>query len=360
MKRLLFILPLLTLPLALACANGFANKSVNIGDKEHIKPSSEHILIQGSLHCINFGDSIWLNRHSEQMLSTAKATINPVKAHTPSGITIDFATNSRVVVPIFSQQPNANATRAVFAIYKDGKAVSSVKDFDFTLENPTGEMTHWTLVMPITNGVTFGGLDVQEGAEFETIEPDRRKAYVAIGDSITHGVGQYSLSSDGTYPWIVAQNLDLRLYNLGVGGSKITSSIATDFDELDVEVITILWGYNDWNAKDRRFEQLGEDYKLLLEKLRRSHRKAMIYAILPTYTLSKESKYREPKVSIDPLRQVQKEAIESLIEAGDDRLVMIDGWEISTAEDLKDKVHFSEEGARRFAQRLTAEINKYY
>ncbi len=360
MKNVLFTLASLALALTLACANGATNENVATQKLEHIKPSSEHILIQGSVHCRDFGDSIWLNRHSEQMLAGAKATINSVKANTPSGITIDFATDSKVVVPIFSQQPNANATRAVFAIYKDGEAVSNVKDFDLKLENPEGEMTHWTLVMPITNGVTFSGLDVEPGAKFETVEPDKRKAYVAIGDSITHGVGQYVLASDGTYPWQVAANLDLRLYNLGVGGSKITSSIASDFDELDVEVITLLWGYNDWNAKERTFDELGADYKLLLENLRKSHPKAMIYAILPTFTLSTESKFRVPKVSIDPLREVEKTAIEEVIASGDNRLVMVDGWAISSAEDLQDKVHFSVDGAKRFAARLTAEIEKSY
>ncbi len=349
--RKIFISLSITFSIVAACASTKTNEDLY---GHLVKPTSEFVTIKGTNHAVTFAnDSVWLNRHSAEFLDKSVSTINPINANSASGISVLITTDAKRIKPKFSGIPGSKQKIAFFAIYRNGEFVDKKKGYDFELINETGEKNTWQIYMPIFNGVTFKGFELDKEAKLYPNPTKKQDVYVAIGNSITHGTGQYSESSDNTYPSIVARTLDLDLYNIAVGGSRITPEIPSEFENLEADIITLLWGYNDWNANTHTIEELSVRYAQLLRNIRETQPKATIYAILPTFTTADEPKLRQPKTDkIDKLRQVEIDAIEAQIAGGDDKLIMVDGQALSSEQDLCDKVHFSAEGASNFANKL--------
>jgi len=177
--------------------------------------------------------------------------------------------------------------------------------------------------------------------------------YVAIGNSITHGTGQKA--GYETYPFIVSQKKGWDLYNVAVGGSKISWPVAKMLSDKHIDVITILWGYNDWNAGFTPKGEIIPRYSKLLKILAKDHPDAKIYCILPTAT--KATAPKRGNLTLDDIRNAEKQAAESLIKKGFSNIKIINGKEISDKSLLNDKVHFTVEGAKQFAENLLKHLN---
>jgi lysophospholipase L1-like esterase len=149
---------------------------------------------------------------------------------------------------------------------------------------------------------------------------------------------------------LLTQSKGWQLYNLATGGSKISWPVANMIKDKKIDVITVLWGYNDWNAGFMDDGRLQANYKKLLELLVKHHPDTKIYCILPTAT--KREKPRKGNSTIGQVRQAEKAVVEDLQKNGNKNLYLIKGYEISGVNDLKDLVHFSTEGAAGFADRL--------
>jgi lysophospholipase L1-like esterase len=181
---------------------------------------------------------------------------------------------------------------------------------------------------------------------------------VAIGNSITQGTGQQA--SYQTYPFILAQKKGWTLYNLAVGGSKISWPVARLLQGKKVDVITILWGYNDWNAGFLPDKQIKNNYTKLLKGLLKAQPQARIYCILPTYTNRTTAK--KGTATIDGIRQAEAAVVKSFQKKGYHNLFVVDGSKISDSNFLKPKgskdvVHFTPEGAKKFATALYKMMN---
>ncbi|MEJ7830313.1 MAG: hypothetical protein WKF91_19040 [Segetibacter sp.] len=66
---------------------------------------------------------------------------------------------------------------------------------------------------------------MDDNSKLSSYRPLKKKVYIGFGDSITHGRGQDG-ASYLTYPYILSQKLNMELYNLGIGGSRIALPIA--------------------------------------------------------------------------------------------------------------------------------------
>ena len=60
------------------------------------------------------------------------------------------------------------------------------------------------VVLPSWHGIDFLGLELADGYTLEINENLNRPVYVAIGDSISHGTGQGSVSYK-TWPFLLAR-----------------------------------------------------------------------------------------------------------------------------------------------------------
>jgi len=287
----------------------------------------------------------------------AAVKFDPMKARTQSGISITFRSSSPAIRMHFDTLANSSHRTRNFGVFMDGELYKDgISELDFTIENSDEEMHNWEVWLPVFSGVVFKGLDLVDGYEPEVLPVEDKPVYVAIGNSITHGVGQ-SHGSHLTYPYHLADTLGYRLYNLGIGGSRINSGITANLNRLPSPpaLITVLWGYNDAVYSATGLSQVMDDYRNLVRTLAENHPGATICGILQTYTPTNET--NNPENSIQLLRAGQSSVLKELnLEYGNIRI--IDGWEITTAEDLADAVHLNDDGAQRFAYRLAGRLKK--
>ncbi len=325
-----------------------------------VKPNDAAISFGGTFFIDKSDELVRLNRFDKKTEKAKETFMNPLQMHTQSGVRINFATNSSKIILHFVQRTDAKVRAGFMAVYKDGTFYEYIKLLKkdsltpMTIENQDGaEWADWQIVLPAYYGMDFGGIEIEKGAGLKKVRAEKKKVYVAIGNSITHGTGQKA--SDQTYPWLLAQKNNWDLYNLGVGGSKISWPVAKMLEDKHIDVITVLWGYNDWNA-GYTLEQITERYTKLLDLLLTHHPLATIYCILPTTT--KRDAPKKGTLSIDQIRAAEKAIVEEFQQKGFKNLHLIRGYEISSQDDLRDVVHFNIEGAARFADKLNEQIHQ--
>jgi len=93
-----------------------------------------------------------------------------------------------------------------------------------------------------------------------------------------------------------------------------------------------------------------------------NHPDAKIYCITPTYTNAKKPKNGD--ITLDEIRKAEADAVKKLQKKGYKNIYLINGSELSGSENLKpegskDKVHFTVEGAAKFAEELNKIIKQH-
>lgn len=330
--------------------------ALTAGAEKRIAPDDRNVRVEGALHLSvkdghmiidRFSDELW---HREGLNNFA-----PKKAATQSGVRIVFKTDSRIVKPLFSEREDAEHRQVTnyYGVFRNGTFVGNVPGGELVLESD-GRATEWEIVLPIFYGVNFDGLVIDDGSRMFRVKRPAKPVYVAIGDSITHGAGQTKCGSNGSYAFTAAAGNGYSLYNLAVGGSQISPAVAGELKGIDADIITVLWGYNDWNALKGDVAVIGERYAALLAALRSVQPHARIYCIMPTTSANESGMEgrKAPGRPLEDVRDAERKAVNDAVAAGDSRLFIIEGSRISAAEDLKGAVHFNNEGAARFGKAL--------
>lgn len=325
-------------------------------DRTWISPDDPSIRYNGIAESeVNESRAV-LRRFTEAYIQTGVG-FGQSKARTQSGVSISFKTSSPVVALYFEPLPDSDQRTRNFAIFRDGEFyMDGISELEFEILNTAGESHDYELYLPIFSGVIFRGLELSEGEVLELPEPENMPGYVAIGNSITHGVGQ-SNGSHLTYPYHLADSLGYRLYNMGIGGSSINSNVISNVRALPdpPELISVLWGYNNTIFSSADLSTAMEDYDSLVCQLAREFPGARIVGILQTYTTSTTG--NNPANSIERLRQEQLEILEQRrLEYAN--IHIIDGLELSGPDDLSDAVHLSDDGALNFAMGLIRELGR--
>lgn len=328
-----------------------------------IAPDDKRIVIEGAMHLACADDRMTIDRFSSEMWQRPDLNnFSRSKALTQSGVRICFKTDSRTVKPLFSDREGADLRKPsnFYGVYRNGEFIGALPGDRLVLESSGKGAVEWEIVLPIYYGVDFEGLLLDDGARLFDVKRKKRPVYVAIGDSITHGAGQSQCGSEGSYPFVLASINGYYLYNLGVGGSQISPAVTQELTGIKADVITVLWGFNDWNGGTRGdIDEIARRYEALLSELRRVQPAARIYCILPT-TAADESGTRGKRAPGKPLGEVRKAErgiVEKFIAQGDEKLFLIEGDKLSAVGDLKGNVHFDNEGAKRFGKAL-AELVK--
>jgi lysophospholipase L1-like esterase len=324
-------------------------------NKKFIQPNNENIVVEGAFFVEKSSERVIINRFSNEFLTDKKTFANSLKANTQSGVSISFSTNSAAVSVFFEERDDAQHRQKVFGIFKNGEFLKKVTGLEFTLENQNkNDFVEWKIVLPTFCGIHFKGIEIDGNSELKKIETKQKPVYVAIGNSITHGVGQNG-ASYLSYPFLLAQKKNWRLYNLAIGGSKISWPVAKLLENKKVDVITVLWGYNDWNSAFTIENEIKPYYKKLVSELRKAQPEAKIYCILPT--TSKSTTPKNGTDSLEDIRNAEHDIIRGFQQKGDSKLFIINGKELTTVDDLNDNVHLNIDGAAEFAKELSKLID---
>ncbi len=320
---------------------------------QQIAPDNEKIQITGALYNHMVDGRMVIDRHSDSLWDT-DVPIAKQNARTQSGVKISFKTDSKTIKPLFAAREDAEkrVVTYYFGIYCNGEFVGVKGGEELLLSSPGG-ICDWEIMLPIFYGVDFLGLEIDDDAKMLDLELDDRPVYVAIGNSITHGAGQKKCGSEGSYPGVVAQTNGYTLYNFAVGGSQITSKIAPQTAGIKADIITIMWGFNDWNATRGDIAEISRRYTDLLVQVRKVQPGADIYCILPSVARDEVSKNAQP---LSAVRDAERGIVESFVKKGDSKLFIIDGSAISNVEELNGNVHFNNEGAVNFGKAVAAQI----
>lgn len=315
-------------------------------------PADNNLIeIRGALNLTKCRDSVVINRFSYGFLKNNTSTIKTLNANTQSGIVVAFKSNSPTTKVHFIKRNDSENRELILAIYKNNSFWAYSKgSTTITLQSDSKKLTDWKIVLPVFYGLHFAGIEIENGSKMYATAKTKKPTYIAIGNSITHGVGLKGVASDKTYPYVLADFMGWELYNLAVGGSKITPSIADETKAIQANTISVLWGYNDWNTGKSIMGDVIPRYKELLVKLRTIQPRAIIYCILPTATKTLQPRTGEFSYSIDTLRNAQRRVVNKLIDNGDKRFVIVEGGELTTTEDLSDDVHLNNQGAKKIAQ----------
>ena len=328
---------------------------VKASGQQFIKPNDDRLTITGAYFQEKSDEKVVINRFDAKTLKNAETYMNPLNANTQTGVIISFSTNSPEITFHYEKRDDARIRGCAMGIFKDGKLVKTIrmkKDepaSPVTFKNPGGaKWAEWEIVLPPFYGMDFTGLDIAKNSELKKTAVGSRKVYVAIGNSITHGTGQQG--SYQSYPFLLARQKNWELYNLGVGGSKISWPVGKMLKDKKIDYITILWGYNDWNAGFTADGKIKTHYEKLIDLLVKNHPDTRIYCILPTAT--KREQPKKGNETIENIRNAQAKVVKDFQDQGYKNLFLIHGEQISDTTDLKDLVHFSVEGAEKFAEKL--------
>lgn len=318
-----------------------------------ITPDNANLRYNGVLYSIVTEAEAELHRYSEDYLKHGMdGTVSLEKARTQPGISISFKSNSPVLKLKFAELENSDIRKRRFSVFKDGiLAYDHISDLEFILANPAKDTAEWEVYLPYFSGVKFLGLELSREYELYKLPVEDKAQYIAIGNSITHGVGQSGTLD--TYPFLVANSLGFRHINLATGGSRISTEILRNFSEISPQLITILWGYNDVN-QENALEDVLPVYDSLVNELCSRFPQADIYCILQTYTTTVVGRKNENN-RIDSLRSWTRSSVENL-QLTYSNLYYIDGEDyVRSEDDLKDRVHLNVEGARKLAEGIVRE-----
>ncbi|WP_068544458.1 SGNH/GDSL hydrolase family protein [Thalassotalea crassostreae] len=336
---------------------------------QQVNLNDDKIRFLGASYIYQQDNQVSFTRHSKKILALPNVQLgfNPIKAQTTSGIAINLATNSSEInfEFIIIEKENRGSE---FALYENNKLVKTFKfqrkdkTLKLSYQSKNSKYKEYRLTLPSWSNVALQSISLDDNSKLLTIKSPRQAKYVAMGDSITHGVGQGS-ATHLTYPYIVSQHLDLELFNLAVGGGKTsipTANMLAEFDE--IELITLLIGYNDWNSPKADVKQYQQNLENMLEIIRSNHPETKIYCITPLFTKSKKAKHVSQP--LDAYRQAVINVVSARIDAGDRNIEVIKGDSITSIDNLrqdspKDPVHLGVAGAQMLADQLIQIIKSH-
>jgi lysophospholipase L1-like esterase len=332
---------------------------------------NKNIEVVGAAYIFRSPTKLFYKRFSEKVLNIPDSLkmFKTYTAETTSGIIIEFKTNSSFIHLTFSPEPGRNEG-GFFRVLKDGAELKTIsfktpgnQNVQINLDSLSSEKEAvYQIILPSYSNLSLVHFEIDDNSRLATYKPPIRKVYLGFGDSITHGRGQGG-SSYFTYPYLLSQKLDMTLYNLGIGGSKVSVPIAEMSKDLpEADVITILIGYNDFNGASHTLERFEKDYREFLSKIRKNQPKAKIFCINLLYTKKKENPHTH--LTPEDFRSVIEKVVTEY-QASDKKLFLINGDQITSAENLQagmktDPVHLTVKGAQLFADAVYKEMTKFF
>jgi arylsulfatase A-like enzyme/lysophospholipase L1-like esterase len=334
--------------------------NVAISDYVEVPLTSSNLYVQGAKFVNIDGNGMNFHRFDAGIISGATAVnVNAGKAKTTSGVKLSFYTRSDTVKLYFDYIAGDENRNSRFGLYQNGARVDTPyfakteTNIVITLTSlgAPGELVRHDVVLPNWSNPILSKMELKTGEVLEAGNPYPAKKMVVLGDSISHGTGQGA--SYLTYPYLAAEQMDVELFNMAVGGGKIAPEVADLLQHFGpVDAIWVLAGYNDWQGSSETITSITNDYESLLATIRLRQPDAQVFCSTLTYTTNLDDP--ESGVTAIEHRAGVSAVVNARITAGDTKLHLIQGDDYSDATYLNDAVHFNEPGAAMFATNVVA------
>ena len=329
-----------------------------------IAPNDNRITITGSYFTKYSDTMVVFQRHTDDALAVSPfiSKFSAENARTATGVTIQFKSNSPKITLTFRMMEGENRFGS-FAVFADGELIDeptfNPKEdslISFDINSTSSDSVTYEITMPNWGTITLRGIMINDSSDISPIEKRNLPRFLAFGNSITHGTKQKGTHQ--TYPYILAKAMGWKLNSVAVGGARTSKTIGDMIrDNIDtIDYMTILIGYNDYNGEGVDTATYSERLHYVVNAIRATHPNTKIFCISQTTTTNNES--AKSGIPITDFRKVVQELVSTRQANGDKNIYLIKGEEITTEENLAegDAVHFSIEGARNFAEKLTKEI----
>lgn len=327
------------------------------------------IKVTGAKYTHITDDGMEFLRFSPQVLSMGnKSGFNTAKGKVTTCVTLNFTTDSKDVQLSFNFKPGDHIRHGDFIVKQNSKYYKKFRitpkskqvTLDLRSVNPD-KPVNYSVIMPMFANPILTGITIDDYGKITETAERKKKVYVALGDSITHGTGQDN--STQTYAWKLAGKLNMELFNLAVGGGKISVPAAKDLkDWKEIDLITVLIGFNDLHFEGKTVKQYCDQYNEMLDAIRVNHPRTRLFCISPLYTRKTVSE--KTGITIQEFRDVVEQTIKTRRSKGDKNIFLIAGDKITSEKNLRgqaaptDPVHLGIEGASLFADQLHKEINR--
>jgi lysophospholipase L1-like esterase len=181
----------------------------------------------------------------------------------------------------------------------------------------------------------------------------RQPRWIVYGDSVAEG---WIASAPAlAWPAIAGREQGLDVVNLGyAGAARGEVASAEQVAELDAGLITVCHGTNCWTRTPHSVGLFREGVEAFLTILRQAHARTPIQVVSPVIRTDAEGQPNRLGATLGDLRNAMEAVVEQRIAAGDDRLTLVRGLELITAEHLGDGIHPNDEGHRRMAAAIGA------
>ena len=215
------------------------------------------------------------------------------KSHATAGVRLEFVTNSRTLT--METTVSAGSSRRYFSyeVFCNGTKIGSHGGEELTKEVIVGSYDlgegekQVKIVFPWSVASPLHRLSLDDGA---TLLPVKKSCRMLMyGDSITHGYDAKSPSC--SYASLLANALDADAINKAIGGEFFRPAIAEASDRTEFDYITVAYGTNDWNKKEK--EVFETNCRAFYATLSRLYPSAKILAITPIWRADND---RETKV----------------------------------------------------------------
>jgi len=313
-----------------------------VTNSQRINLLDDKIEVSNCLHVKRDSSKIIMQRFNE--VNLAEPRINYMQnGQTQSGVIIRFRTNSEFIKVKFSETAGAH-WGIDYGVWVDGIWQGNYIYHSFTLRKPAGkDFVTWEITHSLMNAVCLSGIEIENGKMITATQKQSMPQYFAIGNSITQGVGQGN-AGYLSYPFLFGRSMGYETYNLAVGGSKVSWKVATELENRKADLITVLWGYNDWYFVGETASSYKSMMLSLINKIREYQPETPLVCIS---LIGTENPTPASGVKIDEYRSVVSQLVADRVATGDKNIYYLDGATINV--ELMDKVHPSVKGAAELA-----------
>lgn len=318
---------------------------LRVKNRHSLPLTDPRLQVLSCLHFVKEPNRLQLHRFNEASLADTRLNYMN-NGYSPTGVLLRFATKSSKVRVTFKEIEGPHWGKE-YGVWLDGVFHQKIASHILELTNPNPQQTAiWEITPSLMNAVELVGIELEAGTDIEELPNVSMPKYFAIGNSITQGVGQGNAGYKA-YPFLLGKMLGYETFNLGIGGSKLSSTVANELKGVTANLITILWGFNDWCFESISLSDYVTRYRDLIHKIRINQPYAPLVCIGFINTDQPTPTGQRP---INEFRQQLQLLIEEFRAANDENIYYFDASTVDI--ELMDGVHPSEQGAATLAQSL--------
>lgn len=187
-------------------------------------------------------------------------------------------------------------------------------------------------------------------------EPASRPRWLTYGSSLTHCVEAHGPTE--TWPALVARELGLDLYALGLGGQcHLDHAVGRTIADRPLDLLSLCVGINIYSRASFDERSLGSALHGFLDRALRAHPQVPAVLVSPAFAPRLEDTPNRVGLTLGAVRDTVRRVAAAL---GTDRVTYVDGRDVIGPDDVavlrEDELHPTAEGYRLMAERLTPHL----